>query len=86
MDTFNAFLRLGLFATCALAIAGIVYVYRYRRPDRSWRQLFAAGPMLYLRPAEYVRPGYARIPRTLFLLSLLLFITVWVASWVHDNV
>ena len=83
---FNALMKLGLVALFALVIAGIASVYRYKRPEFSWRHILAAGPLIYFRPAEYVQPGRARVPKTLFLLSVLLFIALWVCSWVHDNV
>jgi hypothetical protein len=68
-----------------LACGCLVSLFVYKRPDVSWLSFFSAGPMTIISPSRYLLASKAKIPPMLFALSMLLFVIVWLASWIAEN-
>jgi hypothetical protein len=67
------------------AVSFLVSLFVCRRADVSLLKFFAAGPRTVLRPSNYLRADRYKVPPALFVLTMLLFLVVWFASWMVNN-
>lgn len=68
-----------------LAFAFLGSLMLCKRPDVSWRAFFFAGPMVLVRPKEFLRERVSRIPPILFLSTMSLLVVEWIAHWYAFN-
>lgn len=68
-----------------LAATGVIYVFRFRKKDKTVGDLIAAGPFVVLRPSAYVQAGKSNVPKIAFTASFVLFAITWFAVWQQSN-
>lgn len=67
-----------------LALWGVLCAI-WKKPEVSWYEFMISGPLLFFRPAKYVRPDRARVIRIVVILAFLPFVIGWVMLWLADN-
>lgn len=85
LTVFHAVIAVLIVVQFVLAAGGILYIFRFRRGDKSLLELFTAGPFLFLHPGDYVAPERAKVPRMMFGAFVCLLLICVAVIWVQNN-